>query len=392
MKKTIFFAVFLWTAISLFGQRPHHPHHGNLIEKFKEDLKLTEAQETQIEALHEEFRAEMKGNREAARKNENVDHHAMREKMHEKKKAHHEQIMAILTTEQQEILKAKKEAFHSKRKERMEKVDFQAMKEEARAYRDKNIKPIMLEQRTKLETQLSEEDKVTIAELRPIFEKVRSEKMAMRKDFKKGKEKPSPEMHQQKMEEHKAFREKYKSEHETMKSLVEKYDDEIEKLFAETKSQQEKWKADLQEIHGKYMPERGGDEHFRGHRESLKHGGKSHFNKGFGKKKSHFLLLDPNKPAESTSSFGAVKNISNFPNPATEVNTLNYEITLAGNVRIELRNEKGDVIRVVENRFKEIGKYSVEVDLSAVRDGVYYYTIIEGDKLISEKIIKNGGR
>jgi hypothetical protein len=56
-----------------------------------------------------------------------------------------------------------------------------------------------------------------------------------------------------------------------------------------------------------------------------------------------------------------------------------------------LRDERGNVLKVLANGPKETGEYTEEIDLSTVDGGVYYIAISNEASLISKKLIVTKG-
>ena len=177
-----------------------------------------------------------------------------------------------------------------------------------------------------------------------------------------------------------------------MKNLVEKYEEQISALYEEVKPQQEQWEADQKEIFKKYMPE-GHEKQAKAHKGKHKRGKKEFARK---LKKAHFLLLDPNKEESAIELLGLEEKtsaeISVFPNPATDQNTIKYKIHEAGQITIELRTENGVLIQTVVNEYRDAGTYQEQVSLANLKDGVYYYTINDQNGVVTQKIVVSNNK
>ena len=104
-------------------------------------------------------------------------------------------------------------------------------------------------------------------------------------------------------------------------------------------------------------------------------------------RKGHFLLLDPSAPAENPAKAAVTANVNVYPNPATNRMTLDYTLLKDGNVRIELRDKEGNLVKVVEEGQKSAGDYSLPVDATTLQDGVYYLTIISQGQQTAQKVV-----
>ncbi len=407
MKKII--AVFSFILVLMVSQNllaQHHPHHRfhhekhqTLVDMVMDDLELTEEQQQQLAELRKKLKEERKALKEEIHANEDISREEMHKKMMGQREAQFAQVMNILNEEQQAILKAKKEEVEAEMKQRRvrmkkHRAEMKDLRSEMKTYKEANIQPKVAAQRAKLETVLSEEDKATIAELRPVFKELKQRHERRFGGKQAPKERPSKEEIEERKAEHKAKMETLKPHKETLKALAEKYDADIEKLYTALDADHELWKKEMKAIHKKYQSEKtekAEGRKFRHKKEMRPHHGKREMKKEhdgtFSMNKGHFLLLEPAEVTELAVSQNALTKISVYPNPASNLNTINYEVKQAGQVRIELRNEGGEVLRVLTDEFKNTGNFAIEVDLAELRDGVYYYTITDGNGVISKKVI-----
>ena len=355
-----------------------------MIQKFKSELQLTAEQEQQLEELSIAFEKEV-----AEWRNKDFD---SRDALIEAKKAMMQEYKAewrnILTEEQNALLE-------QKMKERKKKGRKHFMSEEAKKeigfYKEQNIEPVMKAQRAKLEAELSAEDKASIAELRTAFQAQKEKMKALKQQ--EGERKMKKEAFME-------LKKGMKTQHEQLKALTEKYDQEISDLFAEIEEDAQKWKEDIHAIAKKYRndvkeKEREG-ERVRGRKGEPKHGRRGYGKKehrGFGKnmKKGHFLLMDPTDNTAEAEALLTSADIEVYPNPTNSYTTLTYTVNVAGNYRVELRDERGNVLKVLADGPKETGEYTEEIDLSTVDGGVYYIAISNEVSLISKKLIVTKG-
>lgn len=394
-------AIFLTASWNLQAQRPHPgpPHSGPGLEQFAEALGITEDQKTELKALHETQREEAK----ALMEEDFETPEARREAMKELRESHQQALDDILTDDQRKKLEELKAEAKAKREmNRQERIDnFKAMREEMNTYREKEMLPVLREQRTKLEAMLSEEDRTDIAQLRAK----RPERRADHADFEPGQRPRRPEL----TEEQRAA---MKADREQIKGLMEKYDGEITALLEEIESQQATWKEAMQEIAEKYAPgdlrdrpERGKRDagEMRGKRrghdqqtetarrpgkgQSPHRGGKGRMDhKTMGK--VQFLLMDPNaEVAAREVPKNEFAEIRIFPNPSASRNTVNYQLKDAGHYRVELRDKDGLVLTVLSNQYREPGNYREEVDVLEYASGTYYLSIVGAEGVVSKKLV-----
>ncbi len=384
---------FLLAGTALVAQQQRQGHHPpprqhrpmfsfDALMDMQAELQLTEEQMGQLGELKTAFEQEMqelKGQDFESRE----EHHQAFQALAAKYKG---KLDKVLTEEQLAKVEAMKAERRERHQERMKKVDMEGLHQEMKAYRDKNIHPVMLQQRAKLEEKISAEDKALLNELRPKFEANRREMEQLRQGPNHSRE------------DFKALREENKEEREALKGLVDKYSEDIDALLAEIKDQQEQWHKDMRAIHEKYAPapEEGqgrkrGDKKGKGEQRMHRPGGHPHpgmHPEGREMRKGHFLLLDPNAPAETPAEATATSNVKVYPNPAANQVTLEYTLLRAGNVRIELRDKEGNLVKVVEEGQKAAGDYRLPVDATALQDGVYYLTIIsQGAKTVQKVVV-----
>jgi len=89
---------------------------------------------------------------------------------------------------------------------------------------------------------------------------------------------------------------------------------------------------------------------------------------------------------EETTPQAEVSNL--FPNPAKNIVSINYDLKGATNARLEIRNILGSVVKVVEINES---KGTVKVDVSDLTNGVYFYSFIVDEQVITAKklVIQN---
>jgi len=101
-----------------------------------------------------------------------------------------------------------------------------------------------------------------------------------------------------------------------------------------------------------------------------------------------FLLFDPN--ALSNADFDESIDIITYPNPTSGVVTITSINAMDEfQLRIQLHNTKGQLIEELTHLGKRIRPLDYSLDLSSFANGTYFYSIYDGDALITTgKIIK----
>ena len=406
---------------SLLAQRGQR---GIPIEKMKESLELTEAQVQQLEAIKVESREQM----EALRTKEFEDREARRTAMLNIRSATKQKVEAVLTDVQKEKMQSlqaeREERMKERHKERMRdrkelskerKEKMKARHKEAKAYKTEHIHPVMLEQRAKLDEEISKRDKKKIADLRTHFKaekELHAAKMNAAK--KEGKKLDKEEM--------KAIKEAHKNSSEVAeaKKLTEKYADDIQILLDEIEPQREKWNSDLREI---MKPEKGdrperaqrgergkkGEKGERGERAKRGDERRKDMNRHHRAKRHHrdtlsseerkalkeerkaqrqlhremrFLLMDPNAQNGTSSEMQKstlIQGMTVYPNPASNDANISFDLEKDSKTRIELRDESGNLVKTLREQKYDSGKVSTRMDLSDIPTGVYYIVVIAED-------------
>jgi flagellar hook assembly protein FlgD len=97
--------------------------------------------------------------------------------------------------------------------------------------------------------------------------------------------------------------------------------------------------------------------------------------------------MDPNAPQQAASKLGAASSI--FPNPSTATNQLEYTVTKAGAVTIELLDGRGNTLRTVAAEQKQDkGTHSLAVNVGDLPNGTYYYKITTRAGTETKRFIK----
>ena len=352
-----------------------------MLEHLKTELELSEEQLTQLEKLKTEIKEQRVALKEQEFENPEDRRASVRALMEDTKA----KVDAILTDEQKELLQEKRKAQHERMKAKMDKVDKEGLHQELKNYHETNIKPVILEQRVKLESAISDDDKATLESIRSVLSDL------PKPDFKGRRHKHRLKGEGMK-QERPELTDEQKEARASLKELTEKYGENIEALLAELQPQQEEWKKATREIAKSYLPERehDGEFHKRDKRNHTKREGLKGKIKGM--HQARFLLLDPNAETGDVSNFieSGIGEMKIFPNPSSETNTLSYEVTQSGNVRIELRRENGTLIEVLTEDTHQAGEYNMFINTQNLNDGSYYITMIRIDAnggITSQKMI-----
>lgn len=346
-------------------------YHIGAIMSLKEELKITPEQTAQLETLQASFKEQAT----ALRSQTFEDQAARQEAMKSLRQSMKDELEDVLTAEQQAILKEKradrKNAHHDMRKA-------------VKVYREAEMKPVLQIQRAKLETALEEADKARLEEIRSELNSKRQAYAKEGKDKSKRMGKGEGEMHQRK---HKGAVQDQQPLRDELKAMAQKYDSQISRLMEEIEHQAKQWYKDMQAIREAYAPD-----HQKGAKwektlspaDAFMHN-KQDYKGSHPMKKERFLLMKPE--ATEKGQTAAQPKARVFPNPATTMTTLAYDLETAGDVTIVLRAKEGVVLKTLPQGRAEAGPQQVDIPLDGLNEGVYYISIQSGKQQWAEKLI-----
>jgi len=76
----------------------------------------------------------------------------------------------------------------------------------------------------------------------------------------------------------------------------------------------------------------------------------------------------------------------NYPNPFNPTTKISYELSNKELVILKVYDILGKEVNILVNEVKEPGKYSIDFDGSNLSTGVYFYTLITGNNIITKKM------
>ena len=77
----------------------------------------------------------------------------------------------------------------------------------------------------------------------------------------------------------------------------------------------------------------------------------------------------------------------NYPNPVHGSTAINYGITNKENVVISVYDVIGNKVMEIREGDKQAGQHTINMDVSALSAGIYYYTLRAGDNSLTKKMI-----
>jgi hypothetical protein len=75
----------------------------------------------------------------------------------------------------------------------------------------------------------------------------------------------------------------------------------------------------------------------------------------------------------------------NYPNPFNQLSIINYQLSIAGNVKIKVFDISGKEICSLVNQYQLPGSYKTTFDGGSLSSGVYFYQLIAGNKIVQTR-------
>ena len=95
-------------------------------------------------------------------------------------------------------------------------------------------------------------------------------------------------------------------------------------------------------------------------------------------------------PSTSLGLASPEMNLSTYPNPGTNNNTIRYNVNVASQVKIVVYDMQGKLIKVLADKNQEAGVYNVQWDMSKLSSGTYVITAVkDGNVKQTIKVVKN---
>ncbi|MEM6802454.1 MAG: T9SS type A sorting domain-containing protein [Bacteroidota bacterium] len=287
-----------------------------------------------------------------------------------------------------------------------DKEKFRASKQELKAYVEKEIKPIISSQRTKLDTYLSTSEKEEVESIRQASNELKVSSRSFRSAMRE-KSGDKRELSEEELAKSRELQKQKRQIHSRAYAIIDAHETEVYQLLDELKPNMETWRSDMREIRKKHAPDgfqkRGegarSQPRGKGGRHSGMRGDMLKSSRGYGPGRGgmrnisqlrnpvSFLLFEEKAalPFEEEEM-----SLEVYPNPSFQNNTLKYELSQADKVEISIYNDQGNLVKSLFSGNQEAGTHKQSFDLSELKEGMYIYRIktsagIHTQKLIIEK-------
>lgn len=94
-----------------------------------------------------------------------------------------------------------------------------------------------------------------------------------------------------------------------------------------------------------------------------------------------------NPNATSTINAAGAELVQNIPNPFKGQTQINYSLKNAANVTIEVTDVTGRKVMELNEGSKSAGAYQVNLDASALKSGIYFYSLKAGNYVTTKKMV-----
>jgi hypothetical protein len=274
-----------------------------------------------------------------------------------------------------------------------------ALHQEAQAYSQENILPVLQAQRAKLDPQLSAAEQQELTEIRTELQEMKEEHKAEMKSFREqdGGERPQ-ERPEPSAEQIEAMRAKKKEMRLLMNRawvIADAHESSIYQLLDELEEDKKEWKEALGQIReehiGDLKEEHEGNRPIKPEHRGQKGGGKhmGHLQKVTSEPVA-FLLWDgtmPQKPERAGRDHETGLTI--FPNPSTTENQLRYTVEKGGLVTITLLDKEGVTLKTLSSKKQKAGDYTESFSLEGLTPGTYYYKVeLPDERMVKRFVIK----
>jgi hypothetical protein len=97
---------------------------------------------------------------------------------------------------------------------------------------------------------------------------------------------------------------------------------------------------------------------------------------------THLLVGVQPKPAINNFYVG-----QNYPNPANGTTSFVVNVDKTANVTVEVSNIVGQKLMILDKGVVNAGAQKFTIDCSSLTSGVYFYTVKQGEKSVTKKMI-----
>jgi len=280
-------------------------------------------------------------------------------------------------------------------------------------YLQENVFPVMKIQRNELDKELSAKEKDRITQIRTELKNMHQAQMDKRKKMRMDNERPTLEQRK----EMRLNRDKMHNLMDEVEIMAENHDATISRIFDEIGGEIEQWKNDLQDIRNSDFP--NSPDVMRAHGQGrgmgpgmskgMRRGPEGPYEDrpnqdlrpGSGMEPDYempfqrlftpegFLLWNPENPIplEAADGMNDRLQLNIFPNPAVQSVQISMMLNSDSKVTINISDNEGNEVQQLKADQASQGLYSKTVDVSKLKDGLYFVKVKAGEESALERLI-----
>jgi len=290
------------------------------------------------------------------------------------------------------------------------------MHQQARAYAQENVLPLMQAQRAKLDQQLSgaeqQELEAIRTELQAMKDAHKAKKKALRKEHQGERPEQRPAPTQEQIDAMRTHKKEMRLLMNRAWAIADAHEASIYQLLDEMEDDKQVWKEELGEMmkehRADFQKDHEGQRPIKPQQRAERGAGK-HMGPGMHKGPQHggllgpirkvisdpvaFLLWDgsiPERPERPERLNQEKKEgLTVFPNPSSASNQLRYTVEKNGLVTITLLNSEGVTLKTLSSQKQQKGDYTESFDLQGLEPGTYYYKVeLPGERVVKRFVIE----
>ncbi len=268
------------------------------------------------------------------------------------------------------------------------------LREKMHAYVKENILPVITDERALFDSELSSAEKQKVQELRDRQKALHSamNDIGVGRGMRKGGQ--SLDLTDADRDKLYELRKERRMIHTAAWEILDAHEDYLQDLHEELQDKMEVFQEEMQSMREDFRGQAKGDfpqrrdgrgpHHMGGHHGQPHHGGQF----GFIDFRSpvRFLLMDPSQPEAWFEEMRGPKS-SLYPNPTTNSQSLELELKKSGNVKIDLYDEKGNLVKSLYEGELDKGKQVMVFDLAGLPKKQYMYRITTPDGQETKRVV-----
>tara|TARA_Y100000310_G_scaffold345662_1_gene467891 strand:- start:4572 stop:5591 length:1020 start_codon:yes stop_codon:yes gene_type:complete len=92
--------------------------------------------------------------------------------------------------------------------------------------------------------------------------------------------------------------------------------------------------------------------------------------------------------SELPANVDGIQLHSTYPNPAKDVTNVSFTLNRPMEISLNVQDLSGRQVRIITSKSYDLGSHTIQIDLSGLESGVYFYSMITDQSIITRKLIK----